>query len=272
MGVTDYLYRYYDPVTGRWPSRDPIEERGGINLYGFVGNCGLDSVDTLGLMITDSNFRFVESIKYPVFEFSDQLNNSAPVKICELQATVRVRMEFGSKGLEMQRNWYQQKFKSMLEGYFNNLDFKCYPAKKCFCDDGVALKLNIKFVGPQDRIRFYTHSADLTVTVDRAYGSHAMIGGSEMTLHPLDLTGVNAKNSYEGETYRQNSPAHEMGHILGMRHPGDFTPEPGDTYSADPDSLMGFGNTFRKNHMQSVFCNRLNIIDASKNYGPWSAK
>jgi RHS repeat-associated protein len=33
-----YGYRYYDPVTGRWPSRDPIEEEGGVNLYGFVGN------------------------------------------------------------------------------------------------------------------------------------------------------------------------------------------------------------------------------------------
>ena len=32
-----YGYRYYDPVTGRWPSRDPIEDNGGVNLYGMVG-------------------------------------------------------------------------------------------------------------------------------------------------------------------------------------------------------------------------------------------
>ncbi len=31
-GLYYYGYRYYDPVTGRWPSRDPIEERGGVNL------------------------------------------------------------------------------------------------------------------------------------------------------------------------------------------------------------------------------------------------
>jgi uncharacterized protein RhaS with RHS repeats len=49
--VADYGYRYYDPVTGRWPSRDPIGERGGVNLYGFVGNDGLDRVDYLGLLI-----------------------------------------------------------------------------------------------------------------------------------------------------------------------------------------------------------------------------
>ena len=43
-----YGYRYYDPVTGRWPSRDPIGERGGLNLYGFVGNEPINSFDLLG--------------------------------------------------------------------------------------------------------------------------------------------------------------------------------------------------------------------------------
>jgi RHS repeat-associated protein len=48
-GVTDYSYRWYDPLTGRWPSRDPIEEKGGINLYGFLRNNGLNWWDYLGL-------------------------------------------------------------------------------------------------------------------------------------------------------------------------------------------------------------------------------
>jgi RHS repeat-associated protein len=48
-GVTDYLYRYYDPLTGRWPSRDPIEEMGEVNLYCFVGNISVQAVDYLGL-------------------------------------------------------------------------------------------------------------------------------------------------------------------------------------------------------------------------------
>lgn len=48
-GVADYTYRYYDPNTGRWPSRDPIDEEGGLNLYGFVSNSPADSYDYLGL-------------------------------------------------------------------------------------------------------------------------------------------------------------------------------------------------------------------------------
>ena len=47
-----YGYRFYDPNTGRWPSRDPIEERGGTNLYGFAGNCPVVLFDKLGLCST----------------------------------------------------------------------------------------------------------------------------------------------------------------------------------------------------------------------------
>lgn len=44
-----YGYRYYGPNDGRWVSRDPIGEQGGVNLYGFVGNDANDIVDVLGL-------------------------------------------------------------------------------------------------------------------------------------------------------------------------------------------------------------------------------
>jgi RHS repeat-associated protein len=49
-GLRYYGYRYCDPVTGRWPSRDSIEEWGGVNLYGFVGNDGVLFVDISGLI------------------------------------------------------------------------------------------------------------------------------------------------------------------------------------------------------------------------------
>ena len=64
--VPDYNYRYYDPLTGRWPSRDPFGEDGfrlnnGItkrdqhrlemeaNLYVTVGNYLVTRIDFLGL-------------------------------------------------------------------------------------------------------------------------------------------------------------------------------------------------------------------------------
>ena len=53
--VMYYGYRFYDPETGRWPSRDPIEEEGGVNLYGFVGNDGVNRWDLLGLCAKKCN-------------------------------------------------------------------------------------------------------------------------------------------------------------------------------------------------------------------------
>jgi RHS repeat-associated protein len=45
-----YGYRYYNASTGGWLSRDLVAEEGGANLYGFVGDDGINKVDYLGLM------------------------------------------------------------------------------------------------------------------------------------------------------------------------------------------------------------------------------
>ncbi len=57
-GLYYYGFRYYNPSTGRWPSRDPIEQiKGdkpellpeGPNIYVYVGNSTLGGWDSLGL-------------------------------------------------------------------------------------------------------------------------------------------------------------------------------------------------------------------------------
>jgi RHS repeat-associated protein len=58
--VTHYGYRYYDPVTGRWPSRDPIGENwatGEYNEFAFIANEPVSWIDILGLSKGSGNQR-----------------------------------------------------------------------------------------------------------------------------------------------------------------------------------------------------------------------
>jgi RHS repeat-associated protein len=44
-----YGRRYYKPSTGNWLSRDPMKERGGLNLYGMVVNGSVPSMIVLAV-------------------------------------------------------------------------------------------------------------------------------------------------------------------------------------------------------------------------------
>lgn len=47
-GLSYYGHRYYSSAMGRFINRDPIAEQGGLNLYGFCGNDGINGIDILG--------------------------------------------------------------------------------------------------------------------------------------------------------------------------------------------------------------------------------
>jgi RHS repeat-associated protein len=56
-GLVYYGMRYYDARNGRFINRDPIEERGGLNLYGFCGNDGVNRYDVLGMSWLSKAFK-----------------------------------------------------------------------------------------------------------------------------------------------------------------------------------------------------------------------
>ena len=74
-GLVYYNYRYYNPELGRWISRDPIEEQGGFNLYGMIGNNPLHGWDKLGKELCDNCKRQQEQDYWDAFRdgFGDSL-------------------------------------------------------------------------------------------------------------------------------------------------------------------------------------------------------
>jgi len=110
-GLYMYLYRDYDAASGRWPSRDPIEEQGGINLYGFVGNDGMNKWDKLGLVQNATGINNGQSC-------------SKCCKSCEKKGPLRPQIsENGTTGFNIKAVAKSPTFESeYVDGYRGNED------------------------------------------------------------------------------------------------------------------------------------------------------
>lgn len=89
-----YAFRPYSPATGRWLTRDPLEEDGGENLYAFVRNQPTNSIDLLGLLQVQMTlptvtgpFTYVDEPQNPrlggstTFSFLVRCNAEKPCKV-----------------------------------------------------------------------------------------------------------------------------------------------------------------------------------------------
>lgn len=68
-----YRARYYDPQIGRFISEDPIQFRGGVNFYAYVGNRPTSLQDPYGLCPTCTNL-FLESFEDTFMEIGEALH------------------------------------------------------------------------------------------------------------------------------------------------------------------------------------------------------
>jgi len=128
-----YLYRFYNPTLGRWINRDPIEEAGGINLYGFVGNSPNNRVDALGLkfkcgvqnlIITYLRFKFGIGWGFHKFNVtailkfygekieSDEGDDCADPKLCEFRQYLNLKGTVNNKPINIRNVWNKNSFAS----------------------------------------------------------------------------------------------------------------------------------------------------------------
>jgi RHS repeat-associated protein len=112
-----YGYRYYDPVTGRWPSRDPIGERGGVNLYAFVYNNAFVWLDFLG--------REPMPIDYDAWSRQTMINNiqrregrKKEEKEKSYQPVVTIDFEVEGEGCCVSRTWVGSGVLERFQGVF----------------------------------------------------------------------------------------------------------------------------------------------------------
>ena len=66
-------HRYYDPVTGRYMSSDPLGLGGGVSTYAYVENNPLSYIDPLGLSKRDPNSEYCKSIERRINNLDKEL-------------------------------------------------------------------------------------------------------------------------------------------------------------------------------------------------------
>lgn len=95
-----YGFRFYSPETGRWPSRDPMEEKADLNLYLFAKNDSFNQIDLLGQF--SCSIKVIPDIppKQTNINYWDFINNiDAPIRIvihnglCTLPCTLMHEMQ-----------------------------------------------------------------------------------------------------------------------------------------------------------------------------------
>ena len=69
-GLYNYGFRFYNPSLGRWLSRDPKGEEGGLNFYAMVKNNSINIVDFLGLELRNC-IKFSRKIDIPLKSLVD---------------------------------------------------------------------------------------------------------------------------------------------------------------------------------------------------------
>ena len=82
-----HSYAFTEIIITNWPSRDPIGERGGVNLYGFVGNDGVNKLDIMGLKSCEPHeymkFQWAKILHVDVFDENSMIMDTLVTIITE---------------------------------------------------------------------------------------------------------------------------------------------------------------------------------------------
>jgi len=125
------MYRAYDANLGRWLSRDPIEERGGLNLYGYVSNSPINFIDPDGNSIGFAIYAIgIGALIYKAAQFGigiSSLNNAADAIQAYRDAVKRMHDRYGdclpdsiSDALDQWKKDLVQQFGSSVAPFLQN--------------------------------------------------------------------------------------------------------------------------------------------------------
>jgi len=96
-GLYNYGYRYYDSQLGRWLSRDPIGEFGGLNTYVFARNGPISLRDQYGLTACSDCAQALDDCYAEADSYYDEVIREADRLLAEWKETANEGLNQGEK-------------------------------------------------------------------------------------------------------------------------------------------------------------------------------
>ena len=146
-------HAFYNPATGRWPSRDPMGEKGGFNLYAYVGNDSVNLYDRDGREVAftynpDGTMTAPVQIFRPMgisyFGCDDVLSVSDRSIIKKGIDGAFVRLGEVANGAQSLPSGLSQKMASCIKNKLDSFTISCYTLCDpiCWVAEGIALPLS----------------------------------------------------------------------------------------------------------------------------------
>ena len=248
LAMVYYTYRHYDSRHGRWTSRDRIGVIGGLNEVSYLNNNPICTTDYLGLSPA-------KGLSYSVDEGT-----------CTLNVTMNIAVYiFDKDSGSIETPSSDESFvwatnaSDVTNDYFKKLKFKCVREG---CSDTCPQGISLNFA--MHPMKSTKEAIRVTAIRDPTQTCSTSPNGDTMKVSMVSI--VLLPNTCGG---KQRLFIHEVGHVLGLDHPGGPGNDP-ENYLADKDSLMGAGMEFRKEDFDSAFCSKIHL---SKDGGDkWSAQ
>ncbi len=166
-GLLYYVLRYYDPVLGRWSSRDLIEEHGGMNIYGFVNNSPVSFLDVLGLAPNESakpTTWFVDGRGHP----SDFFKRAASFIVDKGSYRVKIlKSTFKDDHVYTAANNHELRH---ITSVANSPEKNAVPYKQVFCvtENGKKTLKYFRFNGKEVAVEFFPDKGEIMWTGETA--------------------------------------------------------------------------------------------------------